>query len=72
MTENHFHSKVDIPKIVDKRYLYIGGNKKVIKKQLIRLPIVKDKAQTVLKLLQTTTKLQLKEPMVSFHKFIYS
>jgi len=24
--------QIDIPKIVDKRYLYLGGNKKVIKK----------------------------------------
>ena len=39
--------QVDIPKIVDKRYLYIGGNKKVIKKQLIRLPIVKTKPDRV-------------------------
>ena len=39
--------QVDIPKIVDKRYLYLGGNKKVIKKQLIRLPIVKTKSDRV-------------------------
>lgn len=39
--------QVDVPKIVDNRYLYLGGNKKVIKKQLIRLPIVKTKSDRV-------------------------
>ena len=39
--------QLDIPKIIDKRYLYLGGNKKVIKKQLIRLPIVKTKSDRV-------------------------
>ena len=39
--------QIDVPEIVDKRYLFLGGNKKVIKKQLIRLPIVKIKPNTV-------------------------
>lgn len=33
--------KVDIPKFVDDRFLYIGGNKKVIKHQSFYLPVVK-------------------------------
>lgn len=33
--------KVDIPKFVDDRFLYIGGNKKVIKHQSFFLPVVK-------------------------------
>ena len=39
--------QIDVPKIIDKRYLYLGGNKKFIKKQLIRLPIVKTKPDRV-------------------------
>lgn len=38
---------LDIPKIVDQRYFFLGGNKKVIKKQLVRLPIVKTKSDRV-------------------------
>jgi hypothetical protein len=38
---------LDIPKIVDKRYFYLGGNKKVMTKQLVRLPIVKTKEDRV-------------------------
>jgi len=38
---------IDIPKIVDKRYFYLGGNKKVLTKQLFRLPIVKTKPDRV-------------------------
>jgi len=38
---------LDIPKIVDKRYFYLGGNKKMLTKQLIRLPIVKTKPDRV-------------------------
>lgn len=33
--------KVDIPKFIDNRFLYIGGNKKVIKHQSFYLPVVK-------------------------------
>ena len=33
--------KVDIPKILDGRYLFIGGNKKIIQKQNFLYPIVK-------------------------------
>lgn len=39
--------QIDIPDIVDKRYLFLGGNKKVIKKQMIRLPIAKVKNDRV-------------------------
>ena len=38
---------LDVPKIVDQRYFFLGGNKKVIKKQLVRLPIVKTKSDRV-------------------------
>ena len=38
---------LDIPKIVDKRYFYLSGNKKVLTKQLVRLPIVKTKPDRV-------------------------
>ena len=38
---------LDIPKIVDKRYFFLGGNKKVLTKQLVRLPIVKTKPDRV-------------------------
>ena len=38
---------LDIPKIVDDHYMYIGGNKWTISKQLTRLPIVKTKADRV-------------------------
>lgn len=33
--------KVDIPKFIDDRFLYIGGNKKIIKHQNFLLPVVK-------------------------------
>ena len=39
--------QIDIPDIVDKRFLFLGGNKKVIKKQMIRLPVVKTKNDRV-------------------------
>lgn len=39
--------QLDVPKIVDQRYLYLSKNKKVIKKQLVRLPIVKTKPDRV-------------------------
>jgi hypothetical protein len=38
---------LDIPKIVDKRYFFLSGNKKVLTKQLFRLPIVKTKVDRV-------------------------
>ncbi len=38
---------LDIPKIVDKRYFYLNGNKKAMTKQLFRLPIVKTKPDRV-------------------------
>jgi hypothetical protein len=38
---------LDIPKVVDKRYFFLGGNKKVLVKQLARLPIVKTKPDRV-------------------------
>jgi len=39
--------QLDIPKIIDDHYLYIGGNKYTIAKQLYRLPIVKTKYDRV-------------------------
>jgi hypothetical protein len=38
---------IDVPKIVDKRYFYLNGNKKAMTKQLFRLPIVKTKPDRV-------------------------
>jgi len=38
---------LDIPKIVDKRYFFLNGNKKLLIKQLSRLPIVKTKQDRV-------------------------
>lgn len=39
--------KVDIPKFIDDEFLYIGGNKKIIKHQDFYLPIVKISPTTV-------------------------
>lgn len=39
--------KVDIPKFIDDRFLYIGGNKKIIKHQSFYLPVVKIKPNMV-------------------------
>ena len=39
--------QLDVPKIKDKRFFYLNGNKKVIKKQIVRLPIVKTKPDRV-------------------------
>jgi len=39
--------KLDIPKVIDKRYFYLSGNKKILSKQITRLPIVKTKADRV-------------------------
>ena len=39
--------KVDIPKFVDDKFLYIGGNRKVIKKQNLFYPVVKTSADIV-------------------------
>lgn len=33
--------KVDIPKFIDDKFLYLGGNKKIIKHQNFQLPVVK-------------------------------
>lgn len=33
--------KIDIPKFIDGRFLYVGGNKKIIKHQSFYLPVVK-------------------------------
>lgn len=38
---------IDIPKFVDKRYFYLGGNKKLMTKQMTRLPICKTKEDRV-------------------------
>lgn len=40
--------KVDIPKWLEYKFLYIGGNKKIIKNQNVFLPIVKISPDTVL------------------------
>lgn len=39
--------KVDIPKFVDDKFIYIGGNKKIIKKQEFLYPVVKTSEDTV-------------------------
>ena len=39
--------KVDIPKFVDDKFLYLGGNKKTIKKQEFLYPVVKTSEDTV-------------------------
>lgn len=39
--------KVDIPKFIDDKFLYIGGNKKIIKKQNFLYPVVKTNSDTV-------------------------
>lgn len=38
---------IDIPKIVDGHYIYVNGNKFIIPKQLLRLPIVKTKSDRI-------------------------
>lgn len=38
---------IDIPKVVDNNYLYIGGNKYIIGKQLFHMPITKTKNDRV-------------------------
>ena len=40
--------KVDIPKFYDKNFLWLSGNKKVIKNQLFFLPVVKISGDTVM------------------------
>lgn len=40
--------KVDMPKFVDKNFLWLGGNKKVIKNQMFFLPLVKISNDTVM------------------------
>lgn len=40
--------KVDMPKFIDKNFLWIGGNKKVIKNQMFFLPLVKISNDTVM------------------------
>lgn len=40
--------KVDMPKFVDNNFLWLGGNKKVIKNQLFFLPLVKISNDTVM------------------------
>lgn len=39
--------KVDIPKFLEDKFLYLGGNKKLIKKQNFLFPVVKTDADTV-------------------------
>ena len=44
---NRHTIKVNIPKFIDNQFLWIGGNKKIIKKQLIGLPVIKTGPATV-------------------------
>jgi hypothetical protein len=39
--------KIDYPKLVDDKYMYLNGGKKSITKQIMLLPIVKTKADTI-------------------------
>ena len=39
--------KVDLPKFIDDKFMYLGGNKKIIIKQQIMKPIVKTNSDTV-------------------------
>lgn len=39
--------KFDVPKIYDGKYLYIGGNKKILSHQLIAMPLIKCKPDQV-------------------------
>jgi len=39
--------KLDFPKMIDDRYIYVNGSKKMILKQLVLLPVVKLKPDTV-------------------------
>lgn len=39
--------KVDIPKFIEDRFIYIGGNRKIIKKQTFLYPVVKISPSTV-------------------------
>lgn len=42
-----FQVNVDLPKVVEERHYYLNGNKQFVKKQLIRLPLIKTKDDTV-------------------------
>lgn len=44
---NRHTIKVNIPKFIDDQFLWVGGNKKIIKKQLIGLPVIKTGPDTV-------------------------
>lgn len=44
---NRHTIKVNIPKFIDNQFLWIGGNRKIIKKQLIGLPVIKTGPDTV-------------------------
>jgi len=39
--------KIDVPKVFDNHYVYIGGNKKILGHQIIILPIIKNKSDEV-------------------------
>jgi len=46
--DNEIHNvKIDIPKVVDTNFLMINGNKKIILKQILKLPITKTKQDEV-------------------------
>lgn len=40
-TANEFDVKIDIPKIIDNKFMYLGGNNKFLGKQLFRIPLSK-------------------------------
>lgn len=44
---NRHTIKVNIPTFIDNQFLWIGGNRKIIKKQLIGLPVIKTGPDTV-------------------------
>lgn len=45
--DNEFVVNIDVPKIIDDKYIYIGGNKKIILKQRIMKPLTKIKPDQV-------------------------
>lgn len=44
---NKFDIKIDIPKMVDDKFMYLGGNNKYLGKQLFRIPISKSDTSEV-------------------------
>lgn len=44
---NKFDIKIDIPKMIDDKFMYLGGNNKYLGKQLFRIPISKSNTSEV-------------------------